>query len=241
MNPWPLPPDAIPPLERNVHVWALALDERKFDPVLWYNRLSLQEQARAARFKFERDRKRFIVAHAALRAILARYGNNDPAHLEFVEGRSGKPRLAPPWAASRLEFNLSHSGERALVAVNLGDDVGVDIEFVNADFEFQDIADHFFTQRETTALRELPEELQRRVFYKCWTSKEAFLKAKGTGLSGKLDEVDITLEDKRNVKIHAHVDGWMLVPLLADDEYESALVIKSRPAEIVCYQWQAPW
>ena len=237
MDKWPLPPDAIPPLGRNIHIWVVELDDPGFEPTHWHDRLSPEEQARAARFKFKRDQDRYIVAHAALRAILARYTSEEPAKLKFVDGPSGKPKLAPPWTATGLEFNLSHSHERALVAVNRGAEVGVDIEFVRADFEVHEIARHFFTKREAATLRKLPEDLQRQAFYKCWTSKEAFLKAKGTGLSGKLDEVEITLAGELQVQIHAHVAGWLLVPLNPGDEYESALVIESRPAEIVCHTW----
>lgn len=240
MNKWPFPPDTIPPLGRNVHVWAVALDDPGFESARRRNPLSPEEQAQASRFRFERDQKRYVIAHAALRAILARYTSEEPANLKYVDGQSGKPKLASPWAASGLEFNLSHSHERALVAVNSGAEVGVDIEFVRADFKFHEIASHFFTKREVAALRELPEELQRHAFYKCWTSKEAFLKARGTGLSGKLDEVEITLAGERRIQIHAHVAGWSLIPLHSGDEYESALVIESRAAEIVCYRWQAP-
>ena len=241
MDKWPHPPDTIPPLGRNVHVWAIALDDPGFEPAPWRNRLSAEEQARASRFKFEGDQKRYIVAHAALRAILARYTSEEPATIKFIDGQSGKPQLALPSAASGLKFNLSHSHERALVAVNSGAEVGIDIEFVRADFEFHEVASHFFTKREAVVLRQLPERLQRHAFYQCWTSKEAFLKAKGTGLSGKLDEVEITLTGELQVQILAHVSGWSLVPLHSGDAYESALVIESRPAEIVCYRWQAPW
>ena len=239
MEKWPPPPDPIPPLDQNVHVWAIELEDSGFDLALWRTRLSPEEQERAAKFRFARDQRRYIIAHAALRAILARYANGAPADLKFLDGRSGKPKLAPPWAASGVEFNLSHSHERALVAVNRGAEVGVDIEFVKADFEFHEVGSHFFTKRESTALRGLPEELQRHAFYKCWTSKEAFLKAKGTGLSGKLDEVEITLGGALDVQIHADVAGWLLIPLNTGGAYESALVIESRPAEIVQYSWQA--
>jgi 4'-phosphopantetheinyl transferase len=98
---------------------------------------------------------------------------------------------------------------------------------------------HFFTAWEIAALDALPPALQRHAFYKCWTSKEAFLKAKGTGLSGELDEVEITLDGQRHVQIRADVAGWSLVGLNFDDDYESALVIQRRPEEILCYRWKA--
>ena len=239
MKEWQFPSAFIPRLGRNVHVWRIKLDVAAFDPSVWQNRLSRAEQARAMEFRFERDRRRFIVAHAALRHILARYVRNDPAELNFLDGPRGKPKLAGPLAASSIRFNLSHSHERALLAVSHRTEIGVDIEFVSADFEFHEIAKHFFTAREVAALDALPPALQRHAFYKCWTSKEAFLKAKGTGLSGELDEVEIKLPGQRHVQIGADVAGWSLVELDSEGDYEAALVIQRRPEEICCYRWEA--
>ena len=238
MNRWLPAPDPIPSLGENVHVWALQLDDGVFDAALWHSRLSPGEQGRAARFKFARDQRRYMITHAALRDILAAYANADAADLQFNEGPNGKPSLALPFDASGIEFNLSHSHELALIAVNLRNEIGVDVEFAKADFEFIEVASHFFTQREVTALRALPPVLQRQAFYKCWTSKEAFLKAKGTGLSGELDEVEIMLVGE-HVQINAAVAGWSLVELSPGDGYEAALVTKNKLAEICCYQWNA--
>jgi len=240
MNPWLPAPDPIPSLGENVHVWALQLDEFAFDAALGHSRLSLEEQSRAARFKFAKDQRRYVIAHAALRDILAGYVNAAPARLQFNDGPNGKPKLAPPFDASGIEFNLSHSHERALVAVKQGDEVGVDIEFAKADFEFLDVASHFFTKQELTSLHALPAALQRQAFYKCWTSKEAFLKAKGTGLSGELDEVEILLVGE-HVRIKAAVVGWLLVELPPSGGYEAALATKNKFAEVFCYDWNAAW
>jgi 4'-phosphopantetheinyl transferase len=240
MNLWSLPPNPVPPLGANVHVWVVELDEVNFDGAVWHARLSPEEQARAARFKFDRDRRRFIVAHAALRDILAGYVNADAARLEFVHGPNGKPQLAPPLAESNIKFNLSHSHKRALLAVSHGREIGIDIEFVRPDFAFHEVADHFFTAREVAGLRALPTALQRQGFYKCWTSKEAFLKAKGTGLSGKLDEVEITVESER-VRIEASVTGWSLTELDPGEGCQAALVSETPPMEIFCYCWRPTW
>jgi 4'-phosphopantetheinyl transferase len=232
---WPTAPNPLPQLG-GAHVWAVALDEAAFEMESWSARLSPDEQERADKFKFERDRRRYLVAHTALRDILARYTRADPASLQFITGAHGKPKLAPPLADS-IDFNLSHSHDRALVAVNDRREIGVDIEFVKTDFEFFEIAKHFFTEREVAALATLPESLQRQAFYKCWTSKEAFLKAKGSGLSGQLDEVEIAL-DREQVRIEAAVAGWALKDLDFGDGYEAALVTQDQPAQVSCYRWQ---
>ena len=240
MNHWLPAPDPVPPLGAVVHVWAVELDALAVDASLWHSRLSPAEQARAARFKFARDQRRYTIAHAALRDILSGYANTDPANLQFNNGPNGKPKLGSPVDANSIEFNLSHSHERALIAVNQEYEIGIDLEFAKPDFDFLNIACHFFTEPEVTALRALPAGLQREAFYKCWTSKEAFLKAKGTGLSGKLDEVDILLVEEQ-VRIKASVAGWSLRELAPCDGYEAALVTQSKSVDVYCYRWKATW
>jgi 4'-phosphopantetheinyl transferase len=236
---WPAAPDPLPPLGSGAHIWSVALDDPALRVESCRARLSPDEQQRADKFKFERDRRRHAIAHAALRDILARYTQTDAASLQFITGADGKPKLAPP-LVDGVDFNLSHSHERALVAVNDRREIGVDIEFVKTDFEFLEVAEHFFSVREVAALNDLPEELQRRAFYKCWTSKEAFLKAKGTGLSGALDEVEITL-DGDQVRIVASVAGWALAELDFGNAYEAALVTQNAPMEVSCYSWRPGW
>lgn len=238
MIEWLPPPDRLTLQDHSVHVWAVELDDETFDSIQGHSLLSPDEQGRAARFKFERDRRRYIVAHFALHDILAGYLNAIAADLRFVEVQNGKPKLAPPFAIGGIEFNLSHSHERALIGVAQGREVGVDIEFVKADFPFSEVADRFFTAKEVAGLRALPVQLQRQAFYKCWTSKEAFLKAKGTGLSGKLDEVEIILGGDERVRIDARVSGWSLAALNPDVGYEAALVNANKAAPIQTYRWR---
>ena len=154
-------------------------------------------------------------------------------------GPSGKPKLTPsiPGQANVL-FNLSHSGEVALIAVTRVGEIGVDVEYVKKDFPIHEVAERFFTPKEVTALKTLPEPLQHKAFFKCWTSKEAFLKAKGTGLSGELDEVEMTLAGGKHVRINANVPGWSLAELNASEGYEAALVSEGEPAPIHLYRWE---
>jgi len=238
MTSWPSPPAELPALERSVHVWAVGIDDASID----FNRarevISLDERERAERFIFERDRRRYLVAHGALHAILSRYLKIDPATLRFDIGSNGKPKLPSAHTPSGVDFNLSHSNKMALLAVTHGREVGVDVEYVQENFEFQQVAERFFTAREVAAMRSLPSPLQRQAFYKCWTSKEAFLKAKGTGLSGKLDEVEISLTTEQRVRIQARVPGWSLAELAPGDGYEGALVVEGPLMPVHCYLWK---
>ena len=239
MTIWSPSPTDLPPLEQTVHVWAVRLDDASVDLDRGRDLLSPDERQRAARFKFERDRRRYLVAHVALHAILSRYLQFASATLCFDTGTNGKPKLPSEHAPSGVEFNLSHSNEMALLAVTHGREVGVDVEYDKENFEFQEVAERFFTPREVAAMRSLPAHLQRPAFFKCWTSKEAFLKAKGTGLSGKLDEVAISLTTEQRVQINASVLGWSLAELTPGDGYEGALAIQGALAPIKCYQWES--
>ena len=238
MNSWAPPPAELPALHGNVHVWFVRLDDLSVDVDQGRDLLSPDERARAARFIFERDRRRYLVAHNALHEILARYLPVEPARLSFVLGTNGKPKLPQALAPSGIEFNLSHSNEMALLAVAHRREVGVDVEHAREKFEFQEVAKRFFTAKEVAAMRGLPATLQRQAFFKCWTSKEAFLKAKGTGLSGALDEMEISLGSDEQVRIAANVPSWWLSELPPIDGYEAALVVESERALIHCYQWE---
>jgi 4'-phosphopantetheinyl transferase len=236
MPSWQQPPDKLPALETSVQVWAVRLDDPTVDIEGGQEVLSDDERARAARFRFERHCRRYLAAHIALHEILRRYIGSSPARLSFELGANGKPRLMPAFACA-LEFNLSHSNEMALIAVSQGRELGVDIEHVRQTFEFQEVAERFFTTKEVAALRGLPQALQRQAFFKCWTSKEAFLKAKGTGLSGALDEVEISLTNNQHVRIAAAVPGWWLCELSPITDYEAALVGAGTPEPVHCYRW----
>jgi len=185
-----------------VHVWRIALDRGDGDSLR--ARLSSDELARAARFHFERDRTRFLVARAALREILAHYLGASPAEIAFVYGDHGKPALAPPHGD--LRFNLSHSHGLALCAVTRGREVGVDVERIRELDDLEDLARSVFSARELAALHRLPEPGLLAGFFTGWTRKEAFIKALGEGLSHPLKRFDVSLEPGRPARLE-RIDG----------------------------------
>lgn len=237
-NAWAIPLVNFSLTEKAIDVWLIPLIQPENSYASLTDLLSSSEQERAARFKFDVHRRRFVVAHAALRSILARYLKTSPANLQFVDNVNGKPKLAAEHAESGARFNLSHSFDSALLAVTQSREIGIDVELVKEDYAFDEVAVRFFTPRELAAFRALPVHLQRQGFFKCWTSKEAFLKAKGTGLSGKLDEVEITLSGEQRVLIDASVPGWTLSELSPGNNYEAAVVIEGGSLPINCYRWE---
>ncbi len=219
------------------HIWLASLDNAETSLERFADCLSLAERDRAARFKFPADRTRYLIAHAALRSILAMYLSVQPGEIEFSSGPVGKPKLAHSFAGSEIEFNLSHSGELALIAVTRGREVGVDVERIQQDFAFESIARRFFTSREVAALHALPPDLQREAFYKCWTSKEALMKGKGLGVSGSLDEVRIQLT-ATGLCVTPAVRGWSLTELTPTSGYTATLAVKKLYCEPQCYRWE---
>jgi 4'-phosphopantetheinyl transferase len=153
--------------------------------------LSRDERAKADRFAFARDRRRFVTAHALLRFAL--WQETGASDAKFVIGAYGKPELDPPYGSPRLRFNLSHSGTLAVCGVCYGHDIGVDTERVDAHFAFDDIAARYFTPNEQAQIASAQGSDRLAAFWRIWTMKEAVLKAVGRGLSAPLTDFEISL------------------------------------------------
>jgi len=154
--------------------------------------LDSQERERARRFAFERDRQRFVAAHARVRRTLAAYLNRPPESVRFSASRYGKPQIANP--PIDLRFNLSHAGNVALLAVALSREVGIDIE-QERPIEVLPLAQRFFSKSEFNALCNLPATERQPAFFRCWTRKEAFIKALGAGLFFALDDFEVSIQE----------------------------------------------
>jgi 4'-phosphopantetheinyl transferase len=232
---WSSPPASLTLQRDEVHVWRLALDlpaERFLDL------LQTDEVGRANRFYFERDRKHFVVARGFLRLLLGWYLNANPQQLEFAYGAWGKPALAGQFRESRLRFNMSHSHGMALYAVTEGREIGIDIEQVRADFASDDIARRFFSPFEVGVLCELPADDRVAAFFRCWTRKEAYIKATGRGMSQPLDGFDVTLGLEDEVALLRTDDGsherWQLLDVAVGGEYAGAVAVE-KPVDKIRY------
>ena len=187
------PPGLVSAPEGDVHVWRLPDEVPARVRESLRETLSADERARADRFLAAADRQRFVERRGAMRAILARYVGVAPAELDLVSGPHGRPALAGRAAEAGIDFNLTHSGDLALLAVARGRRVGVDLERLRTDLDALEIAERFFCPAETAALRALPAPARVEAFFRYWTAKEAFLKATGTGLSAPLDGFEVSL------------------------------------------------
>jgi 4'-phosphopantetheinyl transferase len=236
---------AASPLIENdeVHVWKVDLSATVVEVRL----LSRGEYERAARFRFERDRQHFKAARSALRIILGRYLNLPPASLEFAQTEYGKPFLTNPEGAGVL-FNLSHSGEVALIAVAREREVGVDVEFMRADFATNEVAEQFFSMAEIYTLSGLEPHLRTQAFFNCWTRKEAYVKARGEGLSMPLDVFDVSLApDVPAAMLSNRVNDtepshWIFQDLNIAPDYAGTLVVEAlrSPPRLSHFQSSLP-
>ncbi len=198
--------DCVYPDDDLVDVWQFELDLAVGEIVELERILSLAEQARANRFRHACDHDRYIIAHGSLRMLLGRYVDESPEQLEFSHTPQGKPRLVNPTHPS-LRFNLSHSGKLALVAVAYGREVGIDVERIDPNYDFESVAREFFTPAEKAALRASPSHEQRNTFFQLWTCKESVLKAMGEGFRRSPTSISLSLQrDGKSVELEIPQD-----------------------------------
>jgi 4'-phosphopantetheinyl transferase len=236
-----LSPTRLTPGVNQIDVWRADLELTLPELCRLQATLSPDELARAARFHFSRDRRRFIAGRGILRDILARYLERSPVELHFSYGPFGKPSLASHCAADGLRFNLSHSGCIALYAVARLREVGIDLERIESGFAEDGIAEKFFSPTEVASLRSLPAETRPQAFFNCWTRKEAYVKARGAGLQIPLDSFDVSLAPGEQAAFLSEAEsGWSLQALTLDPDYVAAIAAEGNDWQLRFWQWQLP-
>jgi 4'-phosphopantetheinyl transferase len=191
--------------ESRIDLWQFSL---KHELNVTCQLLNAEEKARGERFYFSRHKRRFTTARAVLRIILARYLNAAPECLEFVYNSHGKPEVIN---LQRLQFNMSHTGDLALLAVGKGYPMGIDIEQYSAR-PYEGIAKSLFSKKEFEEFKKIPSALKPAVFFHIWSQKEAFIKACGLGLSYPTKEFNVptTIPTKQLVDDPLHKTTWQL-------------------------------
>jgi 4'-phosphopantetheinyl transferase len=237
---WQPPPEPLQLSADQVHVWRVSLEASPETLASLWQTLSTDEQERANRYQFARDRQAYIARRGRLRLILGCYLGLDPASLRFSYNPFGKPTLQLQ-VAGQLSFNLSHSQGLALYAFARQADIGVDIEHLRSDVDHLALAEHFFSTAERAELDALPMEIRQQAFFLCWTRKEAFIKAHGEGLSLPLDHFDVSLTPGLPARLLAtragleHADQWSLYNLEPAPGYLAAMAVRGRDYELHCW------
>ena len=238
----PAPKDLIL-ADNEVHVWRAQLELPLSQVQRLRGILTDDEVDRANRFSFEIDRRRFIAARGALRSVLSRYITIDPSHLRFYYNPYGKPFLAPEFSSYVINFNLSHSSSMAVYAITRNMEIGVDVERIRSDFEYEEIAKRFFSVNEVAVLRTIPAEKKLEAFYNCWTRKEAYIKARGKGLSLPLDSFDVSFAPCEPPMLLITKDEpqerslWTLLDLKPGPGYMGALAVKGIGCKFRYWEW----
>lgn len=228
-----------PPLRGEVHVWDVRLACPSHLLPALSRLLSEDERDRARRFHFARDRRRFVVARATLRRLLAGYAEVEPETITFAYGPFGKPSANLP-ASRGIDFNVTHSEDLAVFAFGSGR-LGVDVEAVRELPELEPIARRFFSPRECEALIGLPRDDRIRGFFDCWTRKEAYLKALGDGMARSLARFAVTLGPGQLARLiwvedePSECDRWSLYDFQPAPTYAAALAAQG-PVERLTFR-----
>jgi 4'-phosphopantetheinyl transferase len=224
-----------------VHLWLAQVGDLPADERLSAS-LSPDERTRAERLHKRCDRELFVLAHAMLLDVLARYLSLAPQAIRLDTGAHGKPRLARQHGSS-LQFSLSHSGDVALLGMAHRREIGVDVEAAIPHVDLADVAGHFFAPDERAALSSLAGRECSDLFYTLWTRKEACLKAWGKGLRIPLNGFSVlpASDAFAEAPIRCPEAGAQNLghcrSLRAPDGYAAAVVLAGPGSELSCWRW----
>ncbi|MDT8368394.1 MAG: 4'-phosphopantetheinyl transferase superfamily protein [Longimicrobiales bacterium] len=239
---WPPSPPRPSFAPGDIHLFRVGLDVPDHRLQRLHRFLATGERARAERFHDSRDARRYVVGRATLRSVLARYLVCAPVEVVIATEASGRPIVPSACRHGPLFFNVTHAGDLALVAVTGIAPIGVDVEEIHEIAEMERLADRFFSPEESRALRELPGDLRTAAFFRCWTRKEAVLKATGEGLAGDLGRFEVTLDPApaRVVRWDGRSGrsaGWNLRHLAPAPGFVGALALRGPIRSLRMWSW----
>jgi len=223
---WKKPPNELFSHQSELHIWRFELSFEYTPYEKWISILSMEELQRAKNFYFEKHYYQYLATHIIKRLILAKYLDISPKLLEFEKGQWGKPALLKTRNSKSIQFNISHSHNLLLVAVTKEDLVGIDVEYHAEKTQIKSLNKAVFSPSEKNFFLKLRDQEKTKAFFRCWTRKEAYLKALGIGMSINLVDINefpaenwIKISEKEIVK-------WKLFPFDAANLYTAAAVAK---------------
>ena len=213
-----------------VHLWKASLDVGIFELLSFVRVLSDDEQDRANRFYLQKHKNHFVAARGILRHILSRYLMADPGQLRFKYGPHGKPALDHTGVlGTNLRFNISHSKGLLLVVVSVERELGIDLEQIQPALVTKEIVTEVFSEQEQTRFCSVQPAIQPKMFFEVWTRKEAYLKARGIGLSVPLNQLEVLQSGDLSIRLELHDDkasDWTIQSLDFGNEYSACLVVQ---------------
>jgi 4'-phosphopantetheinyl transferase len=212
--------------DKQIHVFLLELTQ--FDDNDFLIFLSKDEKERESSLKVEEKKKQFLVTRGALRKLLSNSLGKPAEEISFSYGQHKKPYIEEQYNNKTVEFNISHSGDYALIAITLGNKIGVDIEKINYEIDYQSLSNRFFSKKEKEELASTNKEERLDAFYRAWVRKESFIKANGKGIAFGLDQFSVSLNENKKIKIeitspNATNEEWYCCDLMDVDNYKTAL------------------
>lgn len=241
---WRTSPVNLRLLENETHIWRASLQVETSVLHALQQILTEEEVIKARRFHFEKDRCRFIVARGILKDLLSCYLHTNSGTLKFDYNAYGKPSLGFPFSESKLHFNISHSHNVVLCAFTHNRQIGVDVEYMRSDIDYEQLAKYSFSFNEQAAFYDLPIAQRRQAFFNCWTRKEAYIKARGRGLSLPLDLFDVSLVDEPAMLLSSREDPqevtrWSFHNLPSYPGYAGAFTVAGYGCHVSYWQWHS--
>ena len=236
-----LPPQ--PLTDSDFHIWRASLSGSLDEFSYFDSLLSPDEKARAERFYFERDRNRYIFGRGILRVLLGGYLQMEASKITFVYGPYGKPAIESMPSNKTLQFNLAHSNDWAIYAFGWDQPLGIDLEHIRPMPDVDDLAERFFSARESALIHSLSGDQKWETFFTIWTCKEAFLKASGSGLTIPLDQFEVSPMANGGMRLTS-ISGnsipaarWRLEIFKPIVAYQSAIAIQDHDVDLIFHQF----
>ncbi len=239
---WSPAPPEVKLTSKEIHLWLAPLESISSCIGFLQHTLAPDEKERAGRFRYTKDRNYYIVVRGMLRNILSRYINISPEQIQFRYNDYGKPYLNPLHNKAKLQFNMSHSSGFALYGIVHDDEIGIDIERISSIPEIDKLMDDYLTGEEKTRFHVLALNERTEKFFRYWTLKEAFIKAKGCGLALSMSQVEVQEESGKFVSLidikerPKEASHWSIYPLSPAAGYAAAAVTKKNCWNLSCWQ-----
>lgn len=238
-NTWQQTPDTLSISKDHIDIWLCDLKQLSGDINNFYSILSEDERDRADKLKVEDKKQQYIITRGTLRQRLGLLSNIDPKDFVFDYLEHGKPVLFNDVNHADIKFNVSHSNDLALIAIAQKQNIGIDIEKINREANHQALMTRFFSEAEQVEFQNIPEAYEAEAFCACWTRKEAFIKAIGSGVTYGLDKFDVTVDPENQApEINLHKpskDIWSAINLPINDEYMACLVSDRDSLSVRCW------
>ena len=235
---------AVPPRlgQAELHIWHARWEQVAGTPHDMVSVLSAEERDRANKFRFKKDRDRYVTSRGILRRVLGDYLAISPVKLQFHYGPHGKPYLTENSLPHPIHFNVSHSSDLVLFAFSRDQEIGIDLEHIRKDFDFENIARRFLLPGEFTELTSTPADARLSEFFRLWTRMESYAKARGIGIP-LLDDLrtlppgqDLTPPIANNPR--EEMSNWKITDFTPESGYVGSVASAASPSPLK--HWEYP-